>query len=118
MKSSSALIIAFLILQISTPAFSAREKDIDKLTTYSVVLGRAVACGPNADQSFRTRYMDAMRKVGGWMDRAFPPGSPERVTAWRLFTEGMEYHAEQQKSGRSPDSCSAVLRSFSTFPWP
>lgn len=35
-----------------------------------------------------------------------------------IFTQGVLYHAQQQKSGKSPDTCSAVLRSFNGFAWP
>lgn len=89
---------------------SASPADIDKLTTYAVVLGRAVACGVNIE--------DASRRVGLWMDRRFPPGSTDQKTYLPIFIDGVSYHAQQQKSGKSPDPCSAVLRSFNGFPWP
>lgn len=89
---------------------SATPQDIDKLTTYAVILGRAIACG--ADVS------SASGRVGRWMDRVFPPGSADQRTYLPIFMGGTRYHAEQQKLGKSPDSCSSVLRTFSSFPWP
>ncbi len=101
---------AAVLFAVSPLAIAASQADIDKLTTYAVVLGRAVACGANVD--------DASRRVGRWMDRTFPPGFKDQQIYLPIFMEGMHYHAQQQKDGKSPDSCSAVLRSFNSFPWP
>jgi hypothetical protein len=101
---------AAALFAASPLAIAASQADIDKLTTYAVVLGRAVACGANLD--------DASRRVGRWMDRTFPPGSKDQQIYLPIFMEGMRYHAQQQKDGKSPDSCSAVLRSFNSFPRP
>jgi hypothetical protein len=60
---------AAALFAASPLAIAASQADIDKLTTYAVVLGRAVACGANLD--------DASRRVGRWMDRTFPPGSKD-----------------------------------------
>lgn len=89
---------------------SATPQDIDKLTTYAVILGRAIGCG--ADVS------SASRRVGLWMDKVFPPGSADQQTYLPIFIGGTRYHAEQQRLGKSPDSCSSTLQSFSGFPWP
>ena len=89
---------------------SVVPQDIDKLTTYSVILGRAIGCG--ADVGI------ASRRVGHWMDMVFPPGSVDQQTYLPIFMSGTRYHAEQQRLGKSPDSCTTVLRSFSGFPWP
>lgn len=89
---------------------AASSEDIDKLTTYAVILGRAVACDADVD--------DASRRVGRWMDGAFPPGSSEQGTYLSIFMEGMRYHALQQREGNSPDSCAAVRSALNKFPWP
>jgi hypothetical protein len=89
---------------------SATAQDINKLTTYAVILGRAIACGADVGS--------ASGKVGRWMDRVFPPGSADQKTYLPIFMGGTRYHAEQQKLGKSPDNCSSVLRTFSSFPWP
>ncbi|MEM4725217.1 MAG: hypothetical protein QXP01_09415 [Candidatus Hadarchaeum sp.] len=52
------------------------------------------------------------------MDMKFPPGSRDQKTYLPIFMEGVRYHAQQQKEGKSPDSCAAVLRTFRTMPWP
>jgi len=102
--------ITFLSVIISTTAIGASSTDIDKLTTYAVILGRATACGINTK--------DASSRVGYWMDRIFPPGSEDQITYLPIFLAGMQHNAEQQASGNSPDDCSAVTRAFNTTPWP
>lgn len=88
----------------------ATAQDINKLTTYAVILGRAISCGADVGS--------ASQRVGRWMDRVFPPGSTDQKTYLPIFMEGTRYHAEQQKLGKGPDSCSSVLRTFSSFPGP
>ena len=91
-------------------ANAASSADIDQLTTYAVVLGRAAACGANID--------DPSRRVGRWMDKVFPPGSSDQKKYLPIFMAGMAHHAQQQKEGKSPDTCTVVLRSLNGFPWP
>ena len=110
MQRLKSLVLGTVFFVCSSSVMAASSADIDKLTTYAVILGRAVACGANID--------DASRRVGRWMDRTFPPGSSDQKTYLPILMEGMRYHAQQQKEGKSPDSCSAVLRSFNSFPWP
>ncbi len=88
----------------------ASDADVDKLTTYAVILGRAAGCGIDTTV--------ATGRVGRWMDRVFPPGSRDQQTYVPIFLEGMRYHAQQQIEGKSPDSCAAVRRSLDGFPWP
>lgn len=98
-------------LATNEPVYSsASAQDIDKLTTYAVILGRAIACGADVGS--------ASGKVGRWMDGVFPPGSSDQKTYLPIFMGGTRYHAEQQKLGKSPDTCSSVLRAFNSFPWP
>lgn len=99
-----------LLAAMSLPAWSATRADVDKLTTYAVVLGRGVACGADV--------RDPMARVGRWMDTRFPPGSDDQRTYLPIFIEGVQQHAQQHKDGRSPDGCRTVLKTFSTFPWP
>jgi len=89
---------------------AATDADIDKLTTYAVVIGRAVACGVD--------IKPAMKDVGRWMDRRFPPGSSDQQTYLPIFSQGVQYHAQQQADGNSPDSCSSVRRTFDRMVWP
>lgn len=95
---------------VSASSNAASDADIDKLTSYAVFIGRAIACGAN------TSY--ASGRVGAWMDKKFPPGSKDQQIYLPIFIAGVKYHAEQQKSGHSPDSCSTVLHQFNLVSWP
>lgn len=110
MKFTKSFVVGAAILIGSHTATAASSADIDKLTTYATILGRAVACGNSIE--------GPMRRVGRWMDRVFPPGSSDQKTYLPVFMEGVRYHAQMQKDGRSPDSCSAVQSAFNGFPWP
>jgi len=105
------MIITFMsIILMPPPATAASKADIDKMTTYAVILGRASACGINADY--------ASKRVGSWLDRKFPPGSQDQKTYLPIFIQGMKYHADQQAKGNSPDTCSQVRSSFRKMQWP
>ena len=67
MKTLVKVVVAFIILVSS--AIAASPAEIDKLTTYAVILGRATACGINTKE--------ASSRVGTWMDRTFPPASAD-----------------------------------------
>jgi hypothetical protein len=92
-----------------TTAHAASEADIDKLTTYAVILGRATACGINTQQ--------AAAEVGKWIDKRFPPGTKDQRIYLPIFIEGWKYHADQQRAGRSPDNCSQVKQTFNSMRW-
>ena len=87
-----------------------KKNDIDKLTSYAVILGRACACGIDVGS--------ASRKVGAWIDKKFPPGSSDQMFYLNLFMKGMEHHAKQQSVGNSPDTCSQVRSAFYGMQWP
>ncbi len=110
MKFAKFFAFVAAILTTSRSATAASSADIDKLTNYATVLGRAVACGNNIE--------DPMRRVGQWMDKVFPPGTSDQKTYLPIFIEGVRYHAQIQKNGKSPDSCSTVQHTFSRFSWP
>lgn len=90
-------------------AWSADSADVDRLTTYATLLGRAIGCGLEVQQ--------ASREIGRWMDEKFPPGSSDQRTYVPVFVKGVKYHAEQQRGGRSPDSCAEVGRVFNSTQW-
>lgn len=92
------------------PSDAASDTDIDRMTSYAVILGRAAGCGINTEKESRL--------VGKWMDRVFPPGSKDQKIYLPVFIEGMAFHARQQAAGRSPDSCAEMRRQVRTFPWP
>lgn len=107
---NALLSVAAVAGMASGAASAASSADIDRLTTYAVVLGRAVGCQIDATNAYS--------RVGRWMDRAFPPGSEDQKTYLPVFIVGVKHNAEQQAAGRSPDSCSSVRRTLDGFPWP
>lgn len=102
--------LVIVVSSFSAPVQAASPKDIDHMTTYAVILGRAIGCGIDTDY--------AMKRVGAWMDRKFPPGSADQKTYLPVFVTGLEYNASQQHSGKSPDSCEQVRSTFSKMKWP
>lgn len=89
---------------------SQSAADIDKMTTYAVILGRGIACGASTQEP--------MKRVGKWFDNTFAPGSSAHKQYMVIFMTGIEHHAAQQRAGKSPDSCDSIRRTFSGFPWP
>jgi hypothetical protein len=85
---------------------STSDSNIDKLTSYAVILGRASGCGIDVENE--------SRRVGTWIDSNFS-SQPEYLY---IFVQGMEYHFKQQQSGGSPDTCNDVKRVLNGFPWP
>ena len=104
------LAFAATALSFQSPVIASSETDIDKMTTYAVILGRGIACG--ADSA------TASSRVGAWMDRVFPPGSQDQKLYLPIFVQGVQYHAQLQRNGKTPDSCATVNRNFNSFPWP
>lgn len=109
-KSSTVGLVLLSLSMVSGLAYSASATDVDQMTTYATILGRAIGCGVETGE--------AQRKVGRWMDQQFPPGSDDQKTYLPVFIEGMRKSAEDQSKGRSPDSCSTIRRGFADFPWP
>jgi hypothetical protein len=83
---------------------------IDRVTTYAVLIGRGAACGVNT-KSYAGR-------VGAWVDRVAPPGTRAQQTLLTQLMQGSYYHAQQQSTGQSPDSCDVVARAVARFDWP
>ena len=108
MRQWIILILAFF--STLSQVFAATEEDVDKLTTYAVIVGRAIACGIDTENE--------MREIGAWMDKRFPPGSNDQSTYLIVFTHAVKLSAEMQRDGKSPDSCSKVRRLYSQMPWP
>ena len=106
---AKALLALALAFSCAGPAHAASGDDIDKLSTYAVLLGRGIACGADGTE-------EASRKIGAWMDRRFT--KKEMATYIQVFAVGVEHNAKMQQAGKSPDSCSTVQRNFSSIPWP
>ena len=109
---SGLLIILVFMVSLFAPeqTQAATKADIDRMTSYAVIIGRATACGVDTE--------NALRRVGAWMDRRFPPGSSDQKTYLPIFVKGVQYHAEQQAKGNNPDSCSQVRSTFRKMQWP
>lgn len=109
LKCKGIAIVTTLAINLLLPnaAISATEGDIDKLTTYASIMGRAVGCGINTEKE--------MGKVGAWMDSAFDLESKPMFML--LFMQGVQMNAQTQMSGNSPDSCSDISKSYSKMSW-
>lgn len=107
----SALLIIVTILHLFysySTSYAASDQDIDRLTTYTTILGRAIACGIDIKKP--------KERVGKWFNRAFSPD--EKETYLEIFATGVAYAAKMQSEGQSPDSCFDVKRTLKGFPWP
>jgi len=94
----------------STIASRTTRQDINKLTTYAVIIGRAIGCSVNTDA--------AVNRVTTWFDKKFPPGSPGQKKFLIIFMGGIEHHVKEQVRGNSPDNCQTVKREYSLMSWP
>lgn len=77
------------------------NNDIDRLTSLAVLYGRGIGCGANLDAE--------LRETGAWIDSTF---GADRGVYTMIFSEGLSDNALRQNQGRSPDSCSDVLRNL------
>lgn len=107
---SQSLAFAFLTALSINSAQAASDADINKLTTYAVMLGRAAGCGLSVTGE--------ASQVGSWMDRRFKPGSADQKTYLPIFMAGVRENADRQSRGLSPDDCSTVREQFSLVSWP
>jgi hypothetical protein len=94
--------LAFVLLS-SQISFAASKDDIDRLATFLVMLGRAIACG--LPKSIGT-------EVFTWFVKKFPPGSRDQKLYGQVFLEGITINTEMQAKGLSPDTCDAVAKFF------
>jgi hypothetical protein len=91
----------------------SEEEFTDKMTTYSVISGRAIAC--DIDLTYE------LERVGLWMDSEFNRlhlSNKIRSSYQLIFTQGMYENMQYQKNGNSPDTCSSIAKVIKTFPWP
>lgn len=101
---------AVLMGLASSAAQAASDADINKLTSYAVMLGRAFGCGLSVT--------DQAGRVGSWMDRRFKPGSGDQQMYLPIFMAGVRDSADRQSRGLSPDNCSTVHEQFALVDWP
>lgn len=102
---SAAMLAIFLT---STPAFAGNEVDVDNMTTYAALLGRAEGCGIN---TYTWR-----RGVANWMSRRFD--AELLPSMMEIFAMGYAGAMKDQRAGRSPDPCVIVKQTVMSTAWP
>lgn len=102
--------IALMLVLVSvfcSQAYAISDSDMDKMTSYAVMIGRAGAC--------KIDTTDAMGKIARWSKTAL--GERDGYVL-AIFAQGVDMAMKQQLNGSSPDSCYTVEKAFRTFPWP
>lgn len=84
------------------------ETAMDRLTSYTTVLGRGVGC------NFDTQV--PQQRVYAWLKQSFAAEHLEEAKAVYLAT--MAIATKQQMSGQTPDTCASLAGTIATFPWP
>lgn len=102
------IIMVFVTFLLVHTAYAATGQDYDRVTTYATLIGRSVACGQNIQYG--------SKRVGAWMDRTF--FGKEKSAQILVFTTAVQYAAEQQKAGNSPDTCRSVVKTYNKIDWP
>ena len=105
----AATTLVLIPIFTALPVAAYNKGDIDKMTSYAVILGRAIGCGIDTDE--------AAKYVGRWFDSRWPRRSPDQGTYLMILADGIKMHADEQRSGRAPDSCSEVRRQFNLMKW-
>ena len=104
------IVLAACVAAWSGSALPAAPGDVERLSTFAEVIGRALACGAD------TR--PATQAVGRWMDERWHRASRAQHNYVQIFASKMRFHFQQQKEGESPESCPSALRTFQRFEWP
>ncbi|MGH6944251.1 MAG: hypothetical protein ACREH6_08540 [Geminicoccaceae bacterium] len=108
-ERAPALLLSLVLVVGGQDARAASDADIDRMSNFALLLGRGIGCELDTHR--------AADMVGAWLERTFPPGSPDQKRYLSMFMEGVRSHAAQQQSGRSPDSCTDIARAFETMRW-
>jgi hypothetical protein len=94
---------------LAQPAHAASEAEVERLSSFAMVLGRGIGCNLDTKR--------AAAVLNQWFDKAFPPGSGEQEHYLPRFAAEVEQYRLQQHSGDSPDSCADVAQAFYTLRW-
>ncbi|MDP3750077.1 MAG: hypothetical protein Q8Q88_23885 [Phenylobacterium sp.] len=89
---------------------SDRYQNMDRLTTYAVLIGRATGC------RFQTGPLDD--RVRKWIIGATSNSRADRDVMFAVWQAGIRENAYAQLEGRSPDDCDAVARGIHGHRWP
>jgi hypothetical protein len=101
---------AFLLAAgIATSAAAASDAEVRTLERFGLLLGRGIGCDLNTDQ--------AVAYINHWFEQTFPPVSADRQRNLAHFREITRFHAQEQRSGESPDECSNVSNAFKALGW-
>ena len=103
--------LAFVIAGPSSQAYAEAGpsvQDLSRLAYFGNAIGRAVACGIDIKLPILT--------VGKWLSRSFSKAEQGQLIF--LVTGSIERAAQDQKAGRSPDTCLEITRAFDSIAWP
>lgn len=101
-----ALVFVFMSVFCSQ-AYAISDRDMDMMTSYAVMIGRADACDIDTK--------DAYAKIQRWFKSVL---NDREGYIMVIFFQGVDMSKKQQLNGETPDSCYAVEKAFRTFPWP
>lgn len=108
--SVSVRCCAFLLVAgLAGHAAAASDADVRRLESFALLLGRGIGCELNTDQ--------ALAYINRWFEQTFPPVSADRQRNLARFREIARFHAQEQRSGESPDQCSNVSNAFKALGW-
>jgi hypothetical protein len=109
-RSVSVRCFAFLLAAgLAGSAAAASDADVRTLERFGLLLGRGIGCELNTAQ--------AVAYINAWFEERFPPVSAERQRNLSHFREITRFHAQEQRSGASPDECSNVSNAFKALGW-
>lgn len=98
------------IPSLNTKGFSSNKlESINQITTYATFIGRGIACGAKTD--IPTSVAATL------IDKTFTPGSSDHQMQLVIFAASTKYHATLQQAGKTPSSCTSILREFTLQGW-
>lgn len=102
---STALLAALFVV---LPAHAASDADVNRMTTYAALLGRAQGCGI---ETYTWR-----KGVASWMDRTFD--AEIMPSMMEVFAMGFSNEMKAQRAGKTGDLCTNVRRVVMSTAWP
>lgn len=110
MKQGITILAALAVLAWCAPAgASERGNNLARLKLFALALGRSAACGC-------TNGSRHSKQVGRWVDRVFPVS--DRKNCQVILAGAMFQSFQDQKEGRTPDTCAHVCRRMREIRWP
>jgi hypothetical protein len=109
MPKRNLLITVFLLtfLMFSTAAIAATSRDMDRVTGFGSVIGRAMAC----DLEWEPQTFLVM----AWMDSRFRERAPDIA---EQFVQVVAQNRNGQLTGEFPEDCNEVAAIFAEIVWP